>query len=377
MRTVHLAMLSLVLAVPAAAQDPAPVYQTGADKGFKFALESVVRTEWTEIENVTFQDDHRQMGRVKPRIEAMWSKLTIGVGGDFVYSSDDNDETGDPPVEPPIIRDNYRSKDARLDLAFLKLEPTSWLSMQAGRFPMPIGVTEMTWDRDLRVQGAAVGLQHRGTGAISRVALTGVGLRGGHVFENEDTRLESTDTQLLMAGLTTVFGQPGNTQTEIVVAYMTWEHLDDLVPQVRRQNTRVAGLVADNYDVWDLVLRFKREGQVPWQLVGEASVNTALDDDNKGYWAALVLGSTDSSRMRLEYTYATVDKDATVAAYGTDDFLWVTGWEGHRVDAGIKTGERTSLHGIAQIQRFKDGPVAVQKIWENRYRVEIRVSASN
>ena len=68
-----------------------------------------------------------------------------------------------------------------------------------------------------------------------------------------------------------------------------------------------------------------------------------------------------------------MDKDATLAAYGADDFLWVTGWDGHRLDLGMKTGEHTSTHVVGQVQRFKDGPVAVQDEWERRLRVEIRI----
>jgi hypothetical protein len=380
-RTSHLAVITLVLCgAHVSAQDPAPVYQTGSDKGIKFALESILRTEWTDTENVTFQSDQRQVARVKPRIEGRWAMLTLGVGGDFVYSSDQNDKIGvkeGTPGPPPIIRDNYRSRDARLDLAFLNIQPASWFKVEAGRIPMPLGVTEMIWDRELRVQGAALTLQATNVGPLSRLALTGLGLRGGHVFEDEDTDLGDEDTAMLGGGLTAVFGQPGNTQTELMAAYMKWEKLGDLVPQIRRQNTRVAGLVTDNYNVWDFKIRLHREGQVPWQLVAEHAVNTAFDEGNKGTWAALVLGSTESSRMRLEYTYASVDKDATVAAYGADDFLWVTGWEGHRVDLGIKTGERAALHGVAQTQRFKDGPVALQQEWENRFRIEVRVSAAN
>ena len=49
------------------------------------------------------------------------------------------------------------------------------------------------------------------------------------------------------------------------------------------------------------------------------------------------MGATGVSRGQLDYTYAKVDKDATLAAYNTDDFFWGTGWEGHRVDLGLTT----------------------------------------
>ena len=60
--------------------------------------------------------------------------------------------------------------------------------------------------------------------------------------------------------------------------------------------------------------------------------------------------------MRGEYTYAKVDKDATLAAYGADDFFWVTGWKGHRIDLGGRIRDQVSLHVVGQLQKFKDSP---------------------
>ena len=89
-------------------------------------------------------------------------------------------------------------------------------------------------------------------------------------------------------------------------------------------------------------------------------------------WLALVLGSLNTSRARLEYVYARVDRDVTVAAYATDDFFWATGWEGHKVELASRSGPRVSGHLIAQMQRFKDGPPAEQDHWIKRFRTEVR-----
>ncbi len=95
---------------------------------------------------------------------------------------------------------------------------------------------------------------------------------------------------------------------------------------------------------------------------------------NKGLWLAAVLGSTRTAPASLEYTYAKMDPDATLAAFVADDFLWETGWEGHRADLGIRLREHYALHGVAQRQRFKDSPVvADREVWLDRYRVEVRI----
>ena len=89
------------------------------------------------------------------------------------------------------------------------------------------------------------------------------------------------------------------------------------------------------------------------------------------------VGSTDTARGSLSYTYAKVDKDATVSAYATDDFFWATGWEGHRVDLGVRTGEHASFHAVGQLQRFKDSPrIEDREKWVKRLRMEVRVHGS-
>ena len=68
-----------------------------------------------------------------------------------------------------------------------------------------------------------------------------------------------------------------------------------------------------------------------------------------------------------------MDRDATLAAFATDDFFWATGWEGHRVDIGRGSGASTSFHAIGQLQRFKDSPRPEERDhWVKRFRLELR-----
>jgi len=110
-------------------------------------------------------------------------------------------------------------------------------------------------------------------------------------------------------------------------------------------------------------------------LVVDYCWNTAVDDENRGLWLSGILGALGTSRLRLEYTYAKIDRDATVAAFNADDFFWGTGWEGHRVDLGTGAVASTSLHVIGQRQRFKDSPNDfVREQWVSRIRLELRSS---
>ena len=162
-------IVALALAAPAAAQDPAAVYQQ--KKAFRFAGDSVARYEWTQ--DIPSADgllnENRYFLQVRPRVELNMGPIELGVGGAFNYSDEEND------VPPPgqefllIIRDNYRSRDARLDLAWGKLTMGP-VVLEGGRFLMPIPFTEMIWDQ----RPAAAG---RGGGAPVRPEGLGEPLR--------------------------------------------------------------------------------------------------------------------------------------------------------------------------------------------------------
>lgn len=361
-----------LLPAAAAAQDPAPVYQGGKQYSLEVKLDGVLRQEWTDP--ITFIDDSRQLARLRPRVEVGFNRFLFGVGGDFVYGSQENTVPPEGVANLPLLRDNYDSRDARLDLAFARVTAGP-ARLEAGRFPMPIRLTEMTWDRELRPQGAALTLETRDRGPFTRLALTGLGARGSHVFPGGAFEFDDRET-LLVASASATAGQPGEGVLELIASYMTWSDLEHVDPRLRRQNTRSSpgGPLAHNFDVVDLVARYSRDTGMSLQLVADYCWNTAVDDRNKGLWLAAVLGSTQTARASLEYTFAKVDPDATPAAFAADDFLWETGWEGHRLDLGFRLAEHYALHGVAQRQRFKDAPVAEDREKNlERYRAELRI----
>jgi hypothetical protein len=356
----------LALASPAAAQDPAAVYQQQPKKAFRFAGDTLARYEWTR--DVPSADglvnEDRYFLQIRPRLEMNVGPIELGVGGAFNYSADENDLPPEGFEQPLLIRDNFRSRDARLDLAYGKLT-LGPLIAQGGRFFLPIPLTEMIWDRDLRPQGGAVTLQYAPRNSSNRFALHGIYATGSHVFEDESV--------MYGGALELGFGSAQGSGLQLVGSYLQFEDLNNLQLAIRRQNTRVAGLIVNEYKVVDIVGRITRGGQLPLQLVGNYCWNTALDTDNKGLWLAAVLGDLGVSRARAEYVYAKIDRDATVAAFNTDDFFWGTGWEGHKADLGTATRKSTSIHGIAQWQRFKDSPdPALREQWVTRYRLEWR-----
>ena len=233
---------------------------------------------------------------------------------------------------------------------------------------MPVGLTEMLWDRDLRPQGAALTLQHKDASGVSRFGLTGLWARGSHVFEDQDVQM------VLVSGQATFTGT-SQSSFQLVGSYLDYIHPDSLEPMLRRQNTQILGSIVHDYHVVDLVARVGQEGGMAAHLVADYCWNTAVSDNNKGLWIAAVLGSLKDSRARAEYTYAKIDKDATLGAYATDDFFWSTGWEGHRGELATRVSDKSSFHAIGQWQKFKDSPRPEERDhWVTRFRLEVRVS---
>jgi hypothetical protein len=364
--TPSLAALAVLLASPAAARAQATLYQGGQHQSFRFAADSMFRQEWNEDEPA-FQESSRWRVQLRPQVEFGVSRISIGVGGEFNYSQDVNYEPPEGQTTLPLIRDNYKSREARVDLAYLRFQPATWAEVQGGRIEMPVGVTEMIWDRDLRPQGGALTLSVRDSKGDTRLGLTGLWARGSHVFEDGDSTM-------LVASAEGVLSSSIRSRFSITGSFFKFTEINDLTPEIRRQNTRVAGLLVRDYEVVDIVARLGSEGRVTTQIVADYCWNTAADESNKGLWLALVLGSTKTARARLEYVYARIDKDATLAAYNGDDFFWGTGWEGHRVDLGVKASANSSIHAIGEIARFKDSPNPEERdLNARRFRLEMRV----
>jgi hypothetical protein len=353
----------LVATSSAIAQDE--TYQK--EKPFQFKLDALARQEWTRdifVTSASTTNEDRQRLQARPALEARFGRVRLGVGAELNYSRDKNYETATGAI-PGIIRDNYKSRDARVDLAFADYEG-SWLRAQAGRFEMPVGLTEMIWDKDLRPQGAAVTLGVKDRGNVKQAGITGLWARGSHVFDDGDATMT-----LISANAVFRTGETGT--FELIGSFVDFSELAGMQVSIRRQNTRVGGQIVLDYDVVDFVARFRQSGHVPIQLVAEYGWNTAVDDNNKGLWLAAVLGSLQSGLGRLEYTYAKVDKDATLAAYGADDFFWVTGWKGHRAEVGFKLLTRLSAHVSGHFVQFKDAPRPEERDhWLKRYRAELR-----
>ena len=231
LRSLSVAVLLALAALANAQEVPDPVYQKPKSSS-AFHVDALTRQEWTE--ETTFVSKNRRVYRAKPRGEFTSKVFQIGVGGDFIYSSEHNNDIPPGLTTLPLLRDNFIYKDARLDLAWVKLSPFHLLSAQGGRFFMPVRFTEMIWDRDLRVQGGSATLDFGSFGPVQKFAVTGVYSRGSHVLPAEGA-FDFSDRDVIWIGsATATFSAGAKDRIELVGSYLKFDDLRFVDTPLRR-----------------------------------------------------------------------------------------------------------------------------------------------
>ena len=360
------------LLVPAFAAAPASAQQQQAP----ITGDIIIRQEWTD--NFFTKPDPVPSKRtrfwIRPKFEIETSMLRMGLGIDASYSTDNNLEPENVALPLTLIRDNYISRNIRLDIAYLGTNLGA-AKVDAGRMPMPFRLTNMIWDQDLRIQGgAAQWTLFQGSTAEPMVKASGIYSRGSHVFaDSADPKGSSLGEGVTIKGGSLDLGYGENKRIDFSGTYLAFDKLDLLEAKIRRQNTRVGGVLVKEYAVVDLILRFRTNAPFPMQVVVDGARNRKTHTLRDGFWVTAVLGSLVNGKVRGEYTYAKVDRDVTVAAYAGDDFFWGTGWLGHRAELAFAQNARATFHVIGQMQQFKDSANPAERShWVKRLRLEAR-----
>jgi hypothetical protein len=319
--------LSLCLCTAAFAQDEPD-----------FELEDAPASAWSPLVELFLRGDHvsglpnnrEDLERVKAklRVGALWQgeTLSFGIAGEAGQGSDDN-------ADNLINNDVEKSDGAGLDQLWLRWQANEHASVQAGKAPIPLDLTPLLWDDDLRPVGASarfgasVGETHRWQLDV-----------GG--FEPDPLGERSANLGAVQLGWHWREGTPLG--FGLLLGYLEWSDLDGYARAgLGRGNSVAAGRYLNDYRLLDAQAYVRgRVFERPLELRIDRVHNLDAAANDDGTRASLVLGNRFEGGWEFGWAWQRIQRDAVVAAVNADDWWFHTAargnmpWVGYGFDGG-------------------------------------------
>ena len=273
--------------------------------------------------------DDLSRGRARVRAGAFWNvtptweiagSVRLAAGTD---SNDDNRRNND----------NERSNDVGLDQLFVRWRPGENTSVNLGKTPLPLELSPMVWDQDLRPAGVALD-QSFPLSEFDRLQLVAGYFAGEHLY-GDDSRIGAIEL-----GWRWHEGAP--TRASALLSYLDFSDLQKLTEEgLARTNTIVSGHLVNDYRLLDAQLVGHTElGHWPFEARLDYVNNLGADTANEGARFSLVAGDrTQPGRWEFGFAFQRIQRDAVMAAFNSDDWWFhsaVRGqlvWIGYGIDA--------------------------------------------
>ena len=300
-----------LFAVPLAAQDASADEQASA--GIDWYGDLRLRAENTS--DIPGRPD--DIERVRSAVRA-GGRYTTDSGWEFAAAvklaagSDDNDDNR-------RNNDNEESDGAAFDewyAAYTFGQGNGQAQLGKGR--MPLALSPLTWDRDLRPVGASLDYS-AAVRDFDVLHFTAGYFAGDHLYGDESR----------IGGLQIGYGWMEGAETGFsgFLSYLDFTDIDVLAREgLGRTNRRVAGKYVSDYQLLDL--QFIGRTQVfDAPLVGRLDLvrNLGADDLRDGARFSLIWGNADDlGGWELGYAYQRAQRDAVLAAFAEDDWWFHT-----------------------------------------------------
>lgn len=244
-------------------------------------------------------------------------------------------------------RDNERTDRASIDQFYARWQGES-LSLQAGKSQLPLNLTPLVWDADLRPVGVSA------AGANLNEAGTGLGFALGYFapdfeFDNEKTRLAA-----VQLGWHWQQGQANSLSA--LISYLHFDALEGLPANgVARTNRRIGANYLSDFELIDL--QFIGRTQVwdmPLVVALDGTDNQGAKDQNQAGRISLALGSARSGGVELGLAYQRNQRDAVLAVAADDEWWFQSFSRGTMAWVGYGFTENTAMR-IAGLSERRDG----------------------
>ncbi len=278
-----------------------------------------------------------------------WSLVAEGALG-----SDDNRNN-------IINNDNEKSDGGGLDEAWVRHRFSEGVAVQLGKSPLPLELTPLTWDRDLRPFGASVEL----SGALrdyDQWSLSAGAFRTDHLYDD--------DSRLLAVQAAYAWSAGAPTNVRALLAYLDFDELLELSRNgLGRTNRRTPAGFRSDYRLLDLqlVAETPLAGR-PLQMRVNGVRNLGAADQDRGARGSLVWGDAHQGGLELGWSIQRIQRDAVLAAVNEDDWWfhsfargWMP-WVAYGFDGPPGIGGRWRVQGSAFFER-RDGELRDTRRW--------------
>jgi hypothetical protein len=279
--------------------------------------------------------------------------LRIELGLRASLGSDRNRETWSP-------FDNEVADTVEFDRAGVRAASASGDVIAIGKMRLPVTLTELVWDDDLRPVGI---------GVTSRLAWTGIdGLAlGGGAFTR--AQFESDDARVVAAQLGLARGNPARAGGAVRVSYLGFGNTDALVEQVRARQNRVVAApggprLAEDFDVLDVQAEgHAHPGGVPVTARVDAAINASAENDRRAVRTRLAAGGASAPLgIEVGWIYQRIEREALPGAFNSDDWWFHTRAQGHSAFVHAGLGRPVTLRIAGFVEKRDDVAEATRRL---------------
>lgn len=244
-----------------------------------------------------------------------------------------------------------------------------------GKHPRPFMATDMVWDGDVSLQGAAFDLTAFEANEVD------LGLRGAFFIIDENP---SGDDSFMLGGQAYLNADFGNeARVEAAVGYYDYT-LDSLINanggDFRTNLLGPNGGYASDFNLIDSLAVLNVAGLGPsWplRLSGNLVYNTGASTRADTGW---LLGASagqlnETGGLRLGYNYSDVEQDAVLAAFSNDNLAIASGYILHSLDGVYRFNRSTDLSLVAYVYRDERDLPRTELLgrgdWQTRVRANL------
>lgn len=272
----------------------------------------------------------------------------------LALGSDDNDDNR-------RNLDNEESDGAGFDEWYAAYSFSDRTLLRVGKAPMPLVLSPLVWDRDLRPVGASLEYSTE-VRDFDAFYLTAGYFAGDHLYGDESR----------IGALQIGYGWMEGAETgfSTFLSYLDFDDLDVLAREgLGRTNRRVAGEYVSDYRLLDLQL-IGRTQAFESPLVARVDLvrNLGADDFRDGARFSLVWGNADDlGGWELGYSIQRPQRDAVLAAFNEDDWWFHSFARGYMPWVAYGINRHWTVQATAFLER-RDG---IEQYTE-RYLLDVR-----